>query len=180
MGNELSKSVMDQIKADAKMRTGYDENADHKPYDKGMYHGFVSGAAIYTDKAQELIDEALHKERNAIQAKMTQMEAGYLKQIQCMADALEAFAESSCDYESVNFGKPVHSPECRACKARELVQQFKDGKGREVQKPEPPLLLNTCGICKERPIGSGITVCDECYKNFDGDRRGFWDSSNYH
>lgn len=66
MGNELSKYVMDQIKADAKMRTGYDENEDHKPYDKGMYHGFVSGAAIYTDKAQGLVDalEQIAKEAN--------------------------------------------------------------------------------------------------------------------
>lgn len=56
MGNELPKSVKDQIIADAKMRTGFDENKDHKPYDKGMYHGFVSAACIYTDKAQVLVD----------------------------------------------------------------------------------------------------------------------------
>jgi hypothetical protein len=46
----LPKETIDAIQADAKMRTGFSEDNDHKPYDKGMYHGFISGAAIYTDK----------------------------------------------------------------------------------------------------------------------------------
>lgn len=47
-------------------------------------------------------------------------------------DFLNEIAEESCDHESVNFNKPVHSPDCRACKVREFLQQFKDGKGKEV------------------------------------------------
>lgn len=47
---------------------------------------------------------------------------------QRIADALEEMAEDSCDYDSVDFAETIHSPNCRACKARELVQQFKDGK----------------------------------------------------
>jgi hypothetical protein len=36
-----------------------------------------------------------------------------------------------------------------------------------------------CTMCKEKPKGEGMVVCDECYNAFDGDRRGFWTSDNY-
>jgi hypothetical protein len=37
----------------------------------------------------------------------------------------------------------------------------------------------TCGICKEKPMADGLTVCNECYEKFDGDRRGFWKGDAY-
>lgn len=51
-------------------------------------------------------------------------------------------------------------------------EQWKSGK-EEDEKRE------TCGICKERPVEDGLTVCNDCYENFDGDRRGFWKSDVY-
>ena len=36
-----------------------------------------------------------------------------------------------------------------------------------------------CTMCKEKPKGEGLLVCDDCYKAFDGDRRGFWASDSY-
>lgn len=39
--------------------------------------------------------------------------------------ALEEIAESNCDYESVNFAKAIHSPECRACRAKQMLESIK-------------------------------------------------------
>lgn len=47
---------------------------------------------------------------------------------QGLADFLNEIAEESCDYESTNFAKALHSPECRACKAKEVLQQWKGEK----------------------------------------------------
>lgn len=53
------------------------------------------------------------------------------------------------------------------------IAQWKTGKEVEPVKED-----NICGMCKERPKGDGISVCNECYYSFDGDRRGFWDSED--
>jgi len=45
------------------------------------------------------------------------------------------------------------------------------GEGEEPQE--------MCGICKEKPVGKDITVCNDCYYSFDGDRRGFWKGDAY-
>jgi hypothetical protein len=36
-----------------------------------------------------------------------------------------------------------------------------------------------CSMCNEKPRGEHLTVCDDCYQSFDGDRRGFWTSDVY-
>lgn len=74
------------------------------------------------------IDKALHAERNAIQAKITEMEIGYLKQAQRMADALEFIANSPV---SANEREMVSWILTARALAVEQLQQFKDG-GKEV------------------------------------------------
>lgn len=73
-----------------------------------------------------------------------------------MADALNEIAESNCDYEDVNF-KKLHSTECRACKARELLQQFKDG-GKDS-------VVGKCTKCgRHYPHASISGMCGKCEK----------------
>ncbi len=83
-----------------------------------------------------------------------------------MEAGLKEIAESSCDYESTNWAKALHSPECRACKAKEILAW----KGKEVkpEKPiEPTLDLGICKECKTRPAvidynGHQHFVCKLC------------------
>lgn len=60
-------------------------------------------------------------------------------------------------------------------KAIAARKQWKEGNEDEPVKDD-----SICGMCKERPKGDGISICNECYYAFDGDRRGFWNSDNYH
>lgn len=71
--------------------------------------------------------DALHAERNAMQAKMTEMEVGYVKQIQGLVEALELISNKlsgvndtiTNDIESI---------------ANKALKQWKDGaKGKEVE-----------------------------------------------
>lgn len=195
--DNIPEEIQNEIIADAKRikRTLIRKTDGDVIYIEGYGEGYVAGATAWApwkvkyDELQATIDDkidaALHAERNAIQAKMTEMETGYLKQIQSMIDTFQMIVNAPVpanEREYISWfvtAKNIAGGVISDWEAEKYVQQFKDGKGKEVQKPEPPLLLNTCGICKERPIGSGITVCDECYKNFDGDRRGFWNSETY-
>lgn len=68
-----------------------------------------------------------------------------------VVDLLSEIADTSCDYESVNFDKPVHSPDCRACKARKFMKQFKDGKGKEVEL--------SCMVCGTKFMGPEPKMC---------------------
>ena len=42
-----------------------------------------------------------------------------------LVDFIQEIADSSCDYESTNFAKALHSPECRACKAAQILEKWK-------------------------------------------------------
>lgn len=57
-------------------------------YYQGFCAGHEAGATEWAGKAEEQIDAALHKERNAMQAKITGMETKYLEQIRGLVDAL--------------------------------------------------------------------------------------------
>lgn len=96
--DELPVQFLESISNEADEVTNEKANGRSTAYKYGYRDGYFIGATAYAPwkvKYDELqatiddkIDKALHAERNAIQVKMTEMETGYLKQIQRMADAL--------------------------------------------------------------------------------------------
>lgn len=125
--NKLPEAMQDQIKRTAKHLSGHSPDEDTTPFKKGFYSGYLSGATAWAPWKVK---------HNELQA-----------QAQCMADALEEIAQSNCDYESTNYARALHMPNCRACKAKEVLQQFKDGKEvGEEPKPEGwPWICEHCG-----------------------------------
>jgi hypothetical protein len=123
--DKLPKEIQEQIKKAAQDKLN---SAHYGEFSRGYYSGEISGATAWAHwkvKHDELqaaiddkIDKALHAERNAMQAKMTEMEIGYLKQAQRMADALEFVKDNGLCSETTTM-------------INEALQQFKDGKGKE-------------------------------------------------
>lgn len=130
----IPKETQDRIAADADKEYPFDGiisdvSANEHRRNIGRYRvGYIAGATAEAEKTDTAIDAALHKERNAMQAKMTEMEIGYLKQIQGLADALEALLNVMPKGDALRY---IYAKEV-VIAGRQLLQQFKDGKGKEV------------------------------------------------
>jgi hypothetical protein len=96
------------------------------------------------------------------------------EQFKPVIDALEEIAARDCDYETVyypntsNYSHTLHSPNCRACNAKEALEQWK---GKE-KKPEPT--VSNCGMCGKEGInqylGNQFYLCEECFYNYENSR----------
>lgn len=53
-----------------------------------------------------------------------------------LRNALEEISQWTCDYESANFAKPVHSIECRACTAKQMLKSIKEKSNNNGQNTE--------------------------------------------
>lgn len=168
-GNQMDNKTQERIKADA----------EELSQEKGTAYayGYIAGATAEHDKTQSAIDILEEAYNSHVEEKRLLVERyphlfpnidNYVKPWVGKAKAfLEQWRGKEVERPCPHCGKEL-SRDCNLC-CREC--------GKEVKEKEQ--LLNTCGICKKRPMGNGITVCDECYQNFDGDRRGFWDSETY-
>jgi hypothetical protein len=123
----MDKTTQDRIKADA--TAAY---AD--------IHGFVAytkGAMAEAEKTEVAVDKALHTERNAIQAKMTEMETGYLKQINNLLDVLQKIVHAPVpanEREYISWfvtAKNIAGGAISDYEADREVRQWKGGKGKE-------------------------------------------------
>lgn len=102
----LPKETLDKINAEADLYgfvIPYD--GSNTFYIEDKVKGYQAGATEFAGKAEEQIEAALHKERNAMQAKITGLEIGYLKQIKGLVDALEQLK-----YYTVNSAKYLTYP----------------------------------------------------------------------
>lgn len=102
--HKLPQEIADKIKSDA---SAYSDISRFIAYTRG-----ATAWAPWKVKHDELqatiedkIDKALHAERNATQAKMTEMEVGYLKQIHGLADALEQIAKEANNSPEDTWGE---------------------------------------------------------------------------
>lgn len=115
----------ERIKADAERFTK----------DEGYQKVYIAGATAEHEKIEAAIDSAIHKERNALQAKVTQMDMDWLKRAQVLVDALEAI-EKWC-IESGLKSVAIDDPKGMAIYhslhlAKNALKQWKSGKGKEV------------------------------------------------
>lgn len=186
--DKLPEDIQRQIEHEAsKANEHLKEGNDYQcGYSKGIEYGYEQGATAWApwkvrfdelNIENEKLNESCNKlfkqnclfNNEIVDLKNERQQL--MEQAQCMADALEEMAESNCDYESTNYAKALHSPECRACKAKELLQQFKDG-GKEVGKKEPT--ISKCGMCHKdgvnQYLGNQFYLCDECFENYENSR----------
>lgn len=144
--DKLPEDIQKQIIADAKRikRTLIRKTDGDVIYIEGYGEGYVGGATAWAPwkvKHEELLAQtnlslAIQRQcttdaQNRCE-RMIRQRNDMQSMAQRMADALEEIAEGSHDYESTNYAKRLHMPNCRACKAKEALQQFKDG-GKEVE-----------------------------------------------
>lgn len=126
----LPKETQERIKADAKSeRIKWDgkikegvTEESRHHFLEGIHDGYIAGATAVAERAQKLVE------------------------------ALEEIAASNCDYESTPIAGKLHKPDCRACKAKEVLQQWKAGKGKDEPKEEC-----TCSLTR-------IVTHGKCYK----------------
>jgi hypothetical protein len=71
-----------------------------------------------------------------------------------MEAALKEIAESNCDQEVINYSRPLHSADCRACKAKLALAW----KGKEVES-----IVGKCIKCgRHYPRESESGMCNKC------------------
>lgn len=132
--DKLPEDIIKQIeheasKANEHLKEGNDYQAG---YSRGIEDGYEQGATAWAQ--WKVRHDELHSELHETKQQADNLRIAYdelARKTQLMAEALEEIAESDCDYENINF-KQRHSLECRACKAKELLQQFKEG-GKEIK-----------------------------------------------
>lgn len=120
---------------------------------------YIAGATAEHEKTEAAIDAAIHKERNALQAKVTQMDIGWLKRSQVLVDALEAIIKNG---ENVRSTYRVDKLYIKI--ARKALEQWK---GKEAEPKEQQPDLGTCVECGIRKAvadynGHQYHVCDPC------------------
>lgn len=81
-----------------------DINDTHHTLDRVVAALNDSGCEFYVNTAAE---HALHIENVLLRS------------------ALEDISEMDCDYETVDYAKTVHSSECKACKAKQMLKEIK-------------------------------------------------------
>jgi hypothetical protein len=95
--NNLPQSIINQINAEAdKYGFVVPYNGSKSFYIEDKVKGYLAGATEWADNAKPVVD------------------------------FLEEISESNCDYESTGYVKSIHSPECRACKAKEVLAKYKE------------------------------------------------------
>lgn len=162
----MDKTTQERIKADAE---AYIE-------EKGTAYayGYIAGATAWAQwkvKHEELLAQtnlslAIQRQcttdaQNRCE-RMIRQRNDMQSMAQRMADALEEIAEGSHDYESTNYAKRLHMPNCRACKAKEVLQQFKDG-GKEDKVYRP------CPHCSKELFRDRNLCCRACGKEVKND-----------
>lgn len=122
---------------------------------KALQSGFMGNDSFYMGK------------RNGIEVGYLAAVKKYEAKIERYEKALKAaqVALETC-YDVINF--PANG-ETRQDAAIVTINGALSGEGEN----------ELCTICNKNPKGDQLTVCDECYQSFDGDRRGFWTSDNY-
>jgi hypothetical protein len=97
----LPQTTINRINAEAE-KYGFvvPYDGSNKFYNDDKVKGYKAGATEWAGKAEEQIEAALHEERNAIQAKMTGMETGYLEQIKGLVDTLK-WIQMHCPIEAI-------------------------------------------------------------------------------
>jgi hypothetical protein len=121
MESKLPEEIINEIKA--KATAEYGDIHGFAAYTKGATE-WAQWKVKYDEERKERVH--LDKENDILKVAYQQLKERSEK----MEVALKDIAESSCDYESDNWGKPRHSAECRACKAKEALRK----EGREPVK----------------------------------------------
>lgn len=123
--DKLPEEMQERIKADAEDATGKRFPGDAVNFEYLEYHaGYIAGATAEAEKIEQAIESALHKERNAIQVKITGMEVGYMKQIRELVKVLGFIRANGLCSESTALIDAA-------------LQQWKNGKKEVEQEPEP-------------------------------------------
>lgn len=136
--NQLPADVQERIKADAD--DAHLEVLKHSslPYSRGYRTGYIAGATAEAQNIDKAVEAALHKERNAIQAKITAMEVRYLKQIQRLLDVLKSIEHAPVpanDREYISWfvtAKNIAGGAISDYEAENEVQQWKGEGEKEV------------------------------------------------
>jgi hypothetical protein len=95
-------------------------------------------ASLYfTSKfADEVGSEFIADFENPINAWLICKKLNDYKYLQAKVDmyekALKEFTESNCDYENINH-RSLHSPQCRRCKAAEVLEALSEGEGEKAK-----------------------------------------------
>lgn len=102
----------------------------------GYNKGYIAGATTEHERNEDEIDKALHAERNKMQAKFNESDKQWAALLmeqndraQVLVDALEQIIKNG---ENVRSTYKVGKPAFYIKAAREALEQWKSGKGKEV------------------------------------------------
>lgn len=139
--DKLPEEIIEQIESELGKLSGQLEvGNDYKNgYCLGVDRGYTAGATAWAP--WYIKHMAIESELHGVRAENERLKDAAIMfcnkfnvsqtTVAEMVDFLSDIAVSDCDTEVVNYSRPKHSTECRACKAKTILQQFKDGKEME-------------------------------------------------
>lgn len=133
----MTPQTQERIKADAAKFTdkrykstgvSSKEYARHMGVLDGLEEGYIAGATAENERAEAAIDAAIHNERNALQARVTQIDMDWLKRSQVLADDIQMMLDQIEYSPELSWFEIVHKMKGIGLDA---LRQWKAGKGKE-------------------------------------------------